>query len=154
MAKRARFERPTEVAGNSYKREAQAEAKLPDWQKQLIAERQARDAAKSGLTVKRIKKSEMPESRTAVLQLAANGTAFSEIGTWWPRRGFVMLDRETAIAEDKYPWWSSDDKETSVPFGSMPGEQERVRANIGKVPFDCIDPDGLPSRGSTKEGRN
>jgi hypothetical protein len=152
VGKRARFDRPTEWGGDSIAYEKEAERHFTPEQKRQIARNEARDAEKSGLVVRRCKLSEL-KTKTGV-QTVLNGGAFSEIGMWWPRRGRHMLSREEAIDSDKYPWWSSEGKETSVPFGSMKGEFERVSTNIGRVPFDCLDPDGLPSKRNTKEGRN
>ncbi len=152
MSKRSRFDRPTEWMGESLKAEERAEKHFSEEQRRQIERLEARDKEKSGLMVRKVKLSEL-QTKTGV-QTVLNGNAFTEISMWWPRKGFIMMSREEAIENDKYPWWSSEGKETSVEWGSMKGEQERVRTDIGRVPFVCLDPNGLPSKRNTKEGRN
>ena len=121
------------MTGNYKDEEIKIEAY--EGQREQVRRLAMRDALKSGLTVKKVKADGRKAYLDTGLQLAMMGGAFSEIADWWPRRGRYMISREEAIETDQYPWWSHPD---GVPFGSLPGEVDRVRADIGRVGFQEI----------------
>jgi hypothetical protein len=118
------------------------ESRLPRWQRDQIRQLEERDRRKSGLTVRTVHG--LP--RATGLQSDLMGNAFSEMTEHWPREGFRMLTKEEAVDCDQYPLFSTPE----VPLGSMPGEAEMCRTDVGRVSPEDLDDRGVPSRGTAK----